>query len=288
MTLKEAAIAAHTALQARIRGPQRGVQTFFDNFLDGLLRRLAATEADHGWDLDRPPPARGPDATHVAELRWLDGFLANQRHGRFVPYGVRRQSSRAGRGSDIGPRELIMSQGTTACLTWKGSPLFKTAFDFALLNMLLWELKPASVLEIGSGTGASARWIADLLRGLQLHGQVHSVDIQPVAGDYPGVHFLGGDCRVPETLFGADLLRQAPHPWLVIEDAHVNVHDVLAHVSGFLVAGDYLIVEDSSAKRDDLDRFLKSRESDYRVDTRYTDFFGRNATCAENSIFVRV
>ena len=42
-----------------------------------------------------------------------------------------------------------MSQGTAACLTWKGAPLFKSVFDFAILPMLLWELKPATVFEIG-------------------------------------------------------------------------------------------------------------------------------------------
>jgi cephalosporin hydroxylase len=288
VTLKEAAIAAHAALHARVRGPQRGVQTFFDNFLDGLLRRLAATEPLHGWDVRRAAPPSSEEAARIAELRWLDGFLAHQRQGRFVPYGVRRRETNGGPASDLGPRELIMSQGTTAPLTWKGSPLFKTAFDFALLAMLLWELRPETVLEIGSGTGASARWIADMLRSLALDGEVHSVDLKPVAESYPGVHFLAGDCREPASLFPFELLGAAPHPWLVIEDAHVNVHDVLDHIGGYLVSGDYLIVEDSGAKRADLDRLLQGRDAQYCVDTRYTDFFGRNATCAENSIFVRV
>jgi hypothetical protein len=84
------------------------------------------------------------------------------------------------------------------------------------------------------------------------------------------------------------LLLSAPRPWLVLEDAHVNVHDVLAHMDGFLARGDYLLVEDSRIKTEDLAKFLAQRAQRYRVDTRYTDFFGRNATCAANSIFVRV
>ena len=85
-----------------------------------------------------------------------------------------------------------MSQGTTACLAWKGSPLFKTVFDFAILPMLLWELKPASVFEIGSGAGASARWIADILKSFGINGAVYSVDIKPVDESYAGVRFF---CR---------------------------------------------------------------------------------------------
>jgi cephalosporin hydroxylase len=88
-------------------------------------------------------------------------------------------------------------------------------------------------------------------------------------------------------LFDSDLLRSAPHPFLVIEDAHINVHDVLMHIDGFLTKGDYLYVEDSRDKSGDLEKFSNARANRYKVDTRYTDFFGRNATCAANSIFVR-
>jgi cephalosporin hydroxylase len=286
--LRDAAIAAHEALLARVRTPQNGVLTFVDIFLDGVLRRLAASEAVHGWDPERPVAPIGEAAQNLAELRWLAGYLAGQNRGRLVPYDVRRREDATRRPSDIGNRELIMSQGTTACLSWKGEPLFKTAYDFALMPMLLWELQPQTVLEIGSGTGASARWIVDLMRSMGNGAPVFSVDIRPVGEVYPGVVFLEGDAARPATLFEPLLLRRAPHPWLVIEDAHVNVHDVLAHLGEYLVAGDYLIVEDSGAKREALDRFLAPRRGQYRVDTRYTDFFGRNATCAPNSILVKL
>ena len=53
-------------------------------------------------------------------------------------------------------------------------------------------------------------------------------------------------------------------------------------------AGDVLYVEDSLTKRRDLARFTTEFAGAYKVDTRYTDFFGRNATCAVDSILVRV
>jgi cephalosporin hydroxylase len=181
-----------------------------------------------------------------------------------------------------------MSQGTAACLTWKGSPLFKSVFDFAILPMLLWELRPATVFEIGSGTGASARWIADILDSFGLESQVYSTDIRPVSEPYAGVTFLTGDSRSPTTLFGADLLRSAPRPYVVIEDAHLNAHDVFLYLDDFLNKGDYLFIEDSYKKADALNGFLAERPHRYVVDTRYTDFFGRNATSAVNSILVRI
>jgi cephalosporin hydroxylase len=54
-----------------------------------------------------------------------------------------------------------------------------------------------------------------------------------------------------------------------------------------LSAGDYLVVEDSDIKRDVIRRFIAEHPGCYLVDTRFTDNFGRNATCAADSIFER-
>jgi cephalosporin hydroxylase len=286
--LRNAAIKAQADMVVRITGPQGGVATFFDNFFGNLLYRLMTTEATHGWEAQRDAPAGTAQAQTTAELRWLTRFLEVRSRGRFVPYEMRLQEEQTGASCDIGYLEMLMSQGTTACLEWKGKPLFKTAFDFTMLPMLLEELKPATVFEIGSGAGASARWMADTMRVFGHRGRIYSVDIKAVTETYDGVHFRVGDCKSPVTLFEAELLLSAPRPWLVLEDAHVNVHDVLAHMDGFLAQGDYLLVEDSRIKTEDLAKFLAQRAQRYRVDTRYTDFFGRNATCAANSIFVRV
>jgi len=285
--LKKAASAAQAEIVSRVSTGQAGIPTFFDNFLNGVLTRLKATESLHGWN-SRPATPTGQAAPAVAELQWLERYLENREDGRFVSYSARRKAERTSRESDIGELELLMSQGTASCLSWKGKPLFKTAFDFAILPMLIWELKPGTIFEIGSGNGASACWMADVVSSFGRECRVHSVDIKPVTGTHPGVEFRPGDCTSPETLFDEELLRAAPRPYLVLEDAHVNVHDVLVYTDAFLRKGDYLFVEDSRSKADDLHRFLGGRATRYMVDTRYTDFFGRNATCAANSILVRV
>ena len=51
--------------------------------------------------------------------------------------------------------------------------------------------------------------------------------------------------------------------------------------------GDYLVVEDSEVKREAICEFLGAHPGHYFVDTRFTDYFGRNATCAAASIFVK-
>jgi cephalosporin hydroxylase len=286
--LKREAAAEKAEIESRVRGRQGGVATYFDVFLSKFLNGLEVSESLHGWNANPKELPRTDSARAVAELRWLTTYLENRREGRFVTYDARLRSDAAGKQSDIRSPERAMSQGTAACLSWKGSPLFKSVFDFAILPMLLWELKPASIFEIGSGTGASARWIADIIGSFGLNSQVYSTDIKPVREPYAGVHFLTGDSRSPTTLFGADLLRTAPRPYLVIEDAHVNVHDVFLYIDDFLIKGDYFFVEDSLSKGDDLNAFLSERPHRYLVDTLFTDFFGRNATSAINSILVRV
>ncbi len=116
-------------------------------------------------------------------------------------------------------------------MRWRGVPLMKNVFDFAMYPMLIAELRPRTVFEIGSGLGASAAWFADHLAMNGVDGRVHSVDRVRVEAEYPHVNFYQGDCSTPQTLFEAELLRSEPHPWLVVEDAHHNVAAVIAHIA---------------------------------------------------------
>ena len=295
--LKRAAAAARQKIEERVKVEQGGVATYFDVFVCRFLDELTASESQHGWNANPPaPPARRwnpfgadrstPNPKAIAKLRWLVAYLKDQEQGRLLQYGTRRLPGRDR--SDIRSPERMMSQGKAECLSWKGMPLFKSVFDFAIMPMLIWELKPATVFEIGSGTGASACWMADVLAACGLDAWVHSADVNPIEKSHPRVRFAAGDCMSPETLFGAELLRSAPHPYLVVEDAHKNVRDVLLYLDGFLMTGDYLFVEDSLEKSEALGAFLSERPDRYMVDTRYTDFFGRNATSAIDSILVRV
>jgi cephalosporin hydroxylase len=78
-----------------------------------------------------------------------------------------------------------------------------------------------------------------------------------------------------------------PRPWLVIEDAHAHVRTVLDFFDARLTAGDYLLVEDSLAKRATLREFLRSSPHHYQLDSRYLDLFGENTSSAIDSILRR-
>ena len=82
-------------------------------------------------------------------------------------------------------------------------------------------------------------------------------------------------------------LKEASHPWLVVDDAHVNIIELFTFMDQFLVAGDYYVIEDLgdvpvSALAAGAS-FIE--QQGYLVDTDYTDGFGKNVTCAPNAWF---
>jgi cephalosporin hydroxylase len=285
--LKRAAEALAAEVEDKIGQRQNGLPTFFDNFVRGVIAELRLLDPARPWE-ETAQRLSGPQGERLrARLALLRRVLAG-RGGRRVDYLERSNANPGTWPSAIDPDTLTMSQGTAECLHWRGRPLFKTVFDFALVPMMLWDLRPATVIELGSGNGASALWMADLMASFGIDSRVYSLDLEARRLAHERVTFMAGDCNAIAAAFPAEFLNPLAHPWLVVEDAHVNVPGVLAHFHPFLAAGDVLYVEDSLTKRRDLARFTAEFAGAYKVDTRYTDFFGRNATCAVDSILVRV
>jgi len=177
---------------------------------------------------------------------------------------------------------LLMSQGVKDCMTWRGIALGKSIYDFALIPMIIWEIQPATILEIGSGEGASAIWMADLCKSYGLSTtRVHSIDIEPPSIEYEGVTFSKGDSReINNTIFDIENL---PHPWIILEDAHIEVNKVITYFEKHMHVGDYMIIEDTRGKKGST---LEIPSTLY-VDAYYCDYFGRNATSSMNTILCK-
>jgi cephalosporin hydroxylase len=290
--LKAAALQYSAEMQARVRIEQGGLLSVFDGWFTRVVARLLQFDPSRFWeDSVREFVAQNPRAQ---DLQWdllrLRLFLDRRQRGRYVSYTERKEAAAfyyPRFGTEFGPDVLLTCQGAPSLMRWRGIPLMKNVFDFAMYPALLAELRPLTVFEIGSGMGASAVWFADNLAFHGVEARVHSVDRAKPAVEHPGVDFRQGDCSDPEHLFDPELLRCEPHPWLVVEDAHHNVGEVLEYFHKHLSAGDYLVVEDSDVKHDTLRHFISAHPGAYLVDTRFTDNFGRNATCAADSIFVR-
>jgi cephalosporin hydroxylase len=286
--LKQATRKLAAELQAKIEGIQNGVGTFSDHALVELIAHLEQLEQAPAWEDSVAQLNSGIEDLKLG-LQRIQLYLSRRRQGRLVDFQERTQLAPGGvhGNCDIHHFDLIMSQGVFDCLQWKGMPLFKTVFDFSIYPMLLWELKPKTIIELGSGTGASAVWLADLARLFGIGSKVYSVDLKKPEANHEEITFIEGDCRTIDRALDEGLLRHIAHPWMIVEDAHVNVHGVLNYLHSYLIQGDYVIVEDSAGKVNDIREFLSNTPACYKVDTYYTDFFGRNVTSAQDSIFIR-
>jgi cephalosporin hydroxylase len=192
---------------------------------------------------------------------------------------------------------LMKIQMGTMANTYKGVSMLKNPFDLALYGRLLWEAKPATILEIGSNAGGSALWFADQCQMMGLQTQIHSIDIVPVeAITHPDVTFVTGDARQINRIWTSDWIETLPRPLLVIEDADhhaITTRAALDHFGALMRPGEWLVVEDGilSAMKVDhlpeygggpvvaLEAFLASPAGQrFIVDRGYCDFFGTNVT----------
>jgi len=93
------------------------------------------------------------------------------------------------------------------------------------------------------------------------------------------VTFLKGDSREISN-FDTEML---PHPWIILEDAHIEVNKVMEYFEKHMHSGDYMIIEDTRGKKGSALRV----PSTLLVDSYYCDYFGRNATSSMNTILCK-
>lgn len=194
---------------------------------------------------------------------------------------------------------LSRIQTGTLQLRYKGLRFCKNPFDQAIYLRLIQQLKPASIIEIGTSEGGSALWFQDQCSALGMTTRIVSIDLEPPAIDREGVMFMAGDAARPDSTFPHQLIADLPHPWLVSEDsAHTfeTCSAVLSYFHRRLVSGDYIVIEDGivadlpEAKyRRYLDgpnraitEFLRRNPDEFSVDSELCDLFGYNVTFNPN------
>ena len=186
-------------------------------------------------------------------------------------------------------------------VTYKGVPAVKCPFDYVLYQMLLWEVKPDLVIEIGTHKGGSTLYLADLLE-LNGKGIVHTIDLPGNEEDraiqsHPRIKiwrtgYLDYDTKA---LSSFDKI-------LVIEDGSHFYEDslkALQKFSPFVTKGSYYIAEDGivnelgkenefhGGPQKAVREFLASN-SHFIIDRKWCDFFGPNATFNVNGYLKRI
>lgn len=247
------------------------------------------------------------------------GVHQNRFQPRFQPFAQRHMRS------DLSDDSIKSIANGKHFMHYRGVPMAKDPLDKTLYEMLMHEIQPKTIIELGAYTGASAQWLWDLgNREPASEASRHqpemnqSSTVRVIAADidlslvHPPfrnagqVEFRQGDCGEIEQLFPRAELEKLIHPVLLIDDAHVNLPAVYQYFhENLFQQGDYLIVEDTNPcipgtfgetgespdwgdwKHKEIRDFFELHDEVYGVDRYYTDFFGYNATWNWNG-FLRV
>jgi cephalosporin hydroxylase len=185
-------------------------------------------------------------------------------------------------------------------VTYRGLKAIRCPFDYLIYQMIISDLKPDLVIEIGTNLGGGALYIADLMETIG-NGIIHTIDItnnfSPILKTHPRIKiFIDGweNYNITEALGYQKIL--------VIEDASHMYQDTLDAINKFapLVTKDsYLIVEDGIINKLGLEkqyeggplkaiREFTSTNKNFVIDRKWCDMFGTNATFNVNGYLKRI
>lgn len=251
------------------------------------------------------------------ELDWHRNRLITMPE-RFEPIGTRR---------DISDYQLpqLKALARGVCLTnYKGLSILKTGLDLSVYSQLLQEVKPRSIIELGTYTGGSALWLDDTMRNLGVDCEIYSLDNDVMVRDDKvdamvsnKVKFIQGDVANVKKIFPRSILVNLPRPLFVIEDVHVELNTIINYFHEYMKQGDYFIFEKTNPmlsenffigeknprlyrdsyvvgvkytemgkwKLEYMRDFFTPHKDYYAVDTFFTDLYGYNCSSQMNSIF---
>jgi cephalosporin hydroxylase len=133
--------------------------------------------------------------------------------------------------------------------TWLGTTILKCPLDLWIYQEILYELKPDVIIECGTESGGSARYLACLC-DLIGHGRVVTIDIiDKERPKHERVTYLTGSSTSPEMIAKVRSLIEPDERVLVLLDSDHSMQHVLEEMKNFgpfVTQGSYMIVEDSN------------------------------------------
>jgi cephalosporin hydroxylase len=175
-------------------------------------------------------------------------------------------------------------------ITYRGVPCIKCPFDYVIYQMILNEVRPDLIIEIGTNYGGSALYLADILENIG-GGEIHTIDIDDRAYELvkksQRIKFFHNGWE------GYDLQNAKGYEKiLVIEDGSHEFQSTLGALKKFgnlVTSGSYMIVEDgiidelgqSSAYGGGPVKAIKNylaTQSEFIIDDKWLNMFGESAT----------
>ena len=186
-------------------------------------------------------------------------------------------------------------------ISYKGVQAIRCPFDFVIIQMIVFEVKPDLIIEIGTNQGGSALYLADLMSAFNIDGMIHSIDINDNS-----IENLKNNSKIKVFTEGWEAYDldncKGFNKILVIEDASHTYECSLGAIKKFaqVVSKDsYLIVEDGivdvlgianefgGGPLKAIREFL-FQNSEFVVDSKWCDMFGKNATFNVNGYLKKV
>lgn len=205
---------------------------------------------------------------------WENSSIPDDTKERFVSYSSRIAERR------VWPRQrlsddynFIYSQGASnRVFKWRDIPTYKNVYDLAIYTSLLCDLKPKTLIELGTGYGGSSIWYYDVLKAHGLNTKIITFDIEKPVKYFPEIQYEELDVsNIDKYDFSS-----CEHPWLISEDCHFHLPHLLKTFDSLITNEDYLVIEDNTlGKQSILDWFMRDKDR-YMIDTYYTDFYGYN------------
>ena len=174
---------------------------------------------------------------------------------------------------------------------YNGLKSLKCPFDYLNYQMIIDEVKPDLIIEIGTHYGGNSLYLADLLQ-LRNRGVLHTIDVN----EYGDLSKLDAHPRIKRFLGGYENydLNQIMEfeNVLIIDDGSHQYRDVLNSLNKFnkfVTTNSYFIVEDGVLSElgyeesheggplRAIEEFMKENKN-FIIDEKWINFFGKNAT----------
>lgn len=184
--------------------------------------------------------------------------------------------------------------------TYKGVKAIRCPFDYLIYQMILFEIKPDLVIEVGTNKGGGALYIADILE-LIGKGMVHTIDIvddvDPLVKSHERINFFFDGWEAYDLNLVKDYKKI-----LLIEDASHKYEDTIGIINKFndVVSVDsYMIIEDGIVNELGMEhlynggplkaiREFLSKNDSFTIDRKWCDMFGINATFNVNGYLKKI
>lgn len=185
-------------------------------------------------------------------------------------------------------------------VSYRGVRYIRCPFDYVIYQMIINEIKPDLIIEIGTNAGGGALYMADLLDKIG-HGEVHTIDIvDMVDNELVKTHnrikrFQGGyqsyDLENAKNFDKIIVIDDGSHTYEDVKNTLNKFKDIPSKDSYFIVE-DGIIDElgyqgyDGGQLRA-IEEFITNNDN-YVIDGKWCNFFGKNATFNVNGYLKKI